>query len=286
MPYRENLQNEAIGEDANDHMAMPLGLYVPRNVTVTPKDIYAPIFATSVWNAAENGFKDGVDTVCGFDFFTGDLESLLYLTSHLFLAFLPNRIVSAMMNKPWLFTIAKNVVRSLVSLVNVPITLVTRGRLVYTTAILKFSPATAGRYEGNGSNGITLGWFQDEQDKAIAKKIIKDQLHFFKNLGKKPHPLIRFIYRLVTKVPFCESQVDAYVENYSKNALLSQQHMAGGCLFGKAIDRGLAEPRQTGLVFGTSNVHVADLSAVPLPRVSPQMTAYLIGYHVSTQLSK
>jgi hypothetical protein len=39
-------------------------------------------------------------------------------------------------------------------------------------------------------------------------------------------------------------------------------------------------------VFGTSNVHVADLSAVPLPRVSPQMTAYLIGYHVSTQLSK
>ncbi len=39
-----------------------------------------------------------------------------------------------------------------------------------------------------------------------------------------------------------------------------------------------------GKVFGTSNLFVADLSIVPLPRVSTQMTAYLMGHHVAKQI--
>ena len=57
----------------------------------------------------------------------------------------------------------------------------------------------------------------------------------------------------------------------------SEQHLAGGCQ--DSVDRDAGNR-----VHGTSNVHVADLSAVPLPRVSPQMTAYLMGYHVGGTL--
>ena len=60
--------------------------------------------------------------------------------------------------------------------------------------------------------------------------------------------------------------------------------MAGGCLFGKVIDKGLEDTSQTGKVMGSTNIHVADLSAVPLPRVSTQMTAYLVGHYVGSQL--
>ncbi|NET58579.1 MAG: hypothetical protein F6K47_21220 [Symploca sp. SIO2E6] len=69
-----------------------------------------------------------------------------------------------------------------------------------------------------------------------------------------------------------------------KRFLLSEQHMAGGCLLGQALDLGEGDRSQTGKVKGSSNVHVADLSAVPLPRISPQMTAYLVGFHVAKQL--
>ena len=60
--------------------------------------------------------------------------------------------------------------------------------------------------------------------------------------------------------------------------------MSGGCVLGKATDLGLRSPQDTGKVCGSSNLFVADLSASPLPRVSPQMTAYLIGHHIATQL--
>ena len=46
-------------------------------------------------------------------------------------------------------------------------------------------------------------------------------------------------------------------------------------MFGEAIDKGLTNSSDTGKVFATKNIHVADLSAVPLPRCSTQMTAYL-----------
>ena len=74
------------------------------------------------------------------------------------------------------------------------------------------------------------------------------------------------------------------MDRVSKRSLLSEQHMAGGCVFGNAVDLGEDDKSQTGKVYGTSNVHVADLSAYPLPCVSPQMTAYLVGYHVSHQI--
>ena len=44
-------------------------------------------------------------------------------------------------------------------------------------------------------------------------------------------------------------------------------------MFQKVLD-------EEGLVHGAENVYVADLSAAPLPRISTQMTAYLIGLHV------
>ncbi len=67
---------------------------------------------------------------------------------------------------------------------------------------------------------------------------------------------------------------------------MSEQHLAGGCLFGKVIDKGEEDPLATGRVFDTTNIYVADLSTVPLPRVSTQMTAYVIGHHVGKQVSK
>ena len=60
--------------------------------------------------------------------------------------------------------------------------------------------------------------------------------------------------------------------------------MSGDCLFGEAISKGEKNLQHTGKVKGTANVYVADLSASPLPRVSSQMTAYLIGFHVANQL--
>jgi hypothetical protein len=59
--------------------------------------------------------------------------------------------------------------------------------------------------------------------------------------------------------------------------------MAGGCILGEALEDGSSGPGSVGKVKGTANVIVADLSAVPLPRVSPQMTAYLLGYHIAKQ---
>jgi hypothetical protein len=281
MPHRESFNNNAM----NDHFAIPLGLYVPnKTLNVSPKDIYGPVFATTVWNAKEQGFPEGVDTVCGLDFFTGKLEQLLYLTSHLFLAFLPNVLKSALLNQPILFTITKSIVRTLVSALNLLITLLTKDRYEFITAIVKFNPAINGAYDDNNSKQITLRWFESEQDKVIAKKVISDNLAFLEKLGSKPHPAIQWIYHTLTKIPFTQEQIDGYVEHYSKNSLLSQQHMAGGCLFGKALDLGTVDPSKTGKVHGTSNVHVADLSTVPLPRVSPQMTAYLVGFHVANQL--
>ncbi len=88
----------------------------------------------------------------------------------------------------------------------------------------------------------------------------------------------------LTQIPYEENQVDRYVDVYSKKFLLTEQHLAGGCLFGKAIDKGLDNAMDTGKLYGSANVYVADLSAVPLPRISPQMTAYFIGFHVAKML--
>ena len=127
---------------------------------------------------------------------------------------------------------------------------------------------------------------QFNQDKSVAEQVIVEQIEFLNQLGTKPHWFIRWIIRLLTKIPYDSKQVPSYIKAYSRKFLLSEQHLSGGCLFGKAIDKGLENPENTGKIYGTANVYVADLSAVPLPRISPQMTAYLIGFHVAHQLSQ
>ena len=149
-------------------------------------------------------------------------------------------------------------------------------------AIVKFNAAKSGRYHKDKE--ITLGWFESPQDKAIAEAAIVDNLPLMRRLGTEISGPLKFIFQGLTKIPFDASDVPSYVDHYSRNTLLSEQHMSGGCLFGDALDLGLQDSSHTGKVRGTTNVHVADLSSLPLPRVSPQMTAYLVGFHVAHQL--
>jgi len=300
LPHRETLNNPEIGKHASDHIVLPLGIYLPnKRLEITPKDVYAPVFATTVWQPEEN--QPGNPTVCCFDFFAGNFEKLLFMVSHLYLTFLfPNWIKKVMLRTPWLFSLTKNTVRILIQIINFFINLGVwivdllkgnpwgREDFELITAIVKYNPATEGEYK---NNSITLDFFATDgdtqdfnQDKEVAKKVIAEQLPLMEMLGAKPPWIVQCIYRFFTSIPFNERQVDRYVETYSKESLLSEQHMAGGCLFGRAIDKGLTNPLHTGKVKGSTNVHVADLSASPLPRISPQMTAYLIGFHVAKQL--
>ncbi len=299
LPHRETLNNPDIGKHASDHIVLPLGIYLPNKcLDVTPKDVYAPVFATTVWQPEEG--EPGDATVCCFDFFAGNFEKLWFIISHLYLAFLlPNNLKKVVIRMPWLFTIAKNAVRILIQIINFFINLGAGTvdllkdkpwqpeKIELITAIVKYNPAREGEYFQKDSR-ITLDFFADEgefnQDKEVAKKVIAEQLPLMEQLGAKPPWIVRYIFRLFTSIPFNQCQVDNYVETYSKKFLLSEQHMAGGCVFGKAIDRGLENPQHTGKVYGSTNIHVADLSASPLPRISPQMTAYLIGFHVAKQL--
>jgi hypothetical protein len=157
------------------------------------------------------------------------------------------------------------------------------------TTILKFNPSIEGEYRNDGSD-IALGFFakdsndKDSNDKKIAKNIIEENFDFVNHLGNQPHPIFKWIFHCFTKIPYQKDQIEAYIDIYSQKFLLSQQHLSGGCLFGKAIDTGAITQTDTGKLNGSSNIYVADLSAVPLPRISPQMTAYLIGYHVAKML--
>ena len=311
-PHKDTLGNAEIGQHVSDHIVLPLGIYLP-DVDVTPEDLYAPVFATTVWQPSgdpsnntantedpDNGQDRGRATVCCFDFFAGRFEKLLFIIAHLYLAFLlPNWLKRFVIRTPWLFTIAKNTVRILIQILNFFINLgagiddLLHGKpwhwegVNLVTAIVKFNPATEGAYLDQ-QNKIELGFFspkgQFEQDKTVAISAITDQLEFLERLGKKPPRIVQWIFRLFTRIPYEPHQVEGYVNVYSRKFLLSEQHLAGGCLLGAAIDRGDREPERTGRVRGTSNVHVADLSATPLPRLSPQMTAYAIGFHVAKQL--
>jgi hypothetical protein len=297
LPHREKLQNDEIGEHVSDHICMPLGIYLlDKTIKVTSRDAYIPVFATTV-SQPEQAEK----TVCGFDFFAGEFKQLWFFISHLYLTFLlPNWLKKIVIRTPWLFWLTKNLVRLLILWANFMIEIgvgidnLRRGRpwndaVNLITAIVKFAPATEGSYSKHNSE-ITLGFFAEAEpsrlnpDKAVARSVITQQLPFLSCLGEQPNWLFKGIYRLLTKIPYEEKQVERYVDVYSKQFLLSEQHLAGGCLFGKAIDTGLNYPMDTGKLYGSANVYVADLSSVPLPRISPQMTAYLIGFHVAKML--
>jgi hypothetical protein len=299
LPHQKKLQNDEIGKYVSDHICMPLGAYLlSKDIKVTSRDAYVPVFATTVSQPepAERA------TVCCFDFFAGEFKELWFFISHLYLTFLlPNWFKKIMIQIPWLFWITKNVVRTLILGANFIITVIwgfhnlRQGKpwhcaLNLVTAIVKFNPAREGYYTSDSSE-IRLGFFaededsQSNQDKEIAKDVITKQLSLMNCLGEKPNWIFKHLFRLFTKIPYEEKQVEQYVDVYSKKFLLSEQHLSGGCLFGKAIDKGLNNVMDTGKLYGSTNIYVADLSSVPLPRISPQMTAYLIGFHVAKMLS-
>ncbi|MDJ0599719.1 MAG: GMC oxidoreductase [Crocosphaera sp.] len=298
LSYRETFQNKAIGLHVSDHILLPLGIYLAdKENEITPKDNYIPVFATTIWKPEQQGRI----TVCTFDFFAGKFERLLFLLSHLFLALLlPNCLKKLVIRVPWLFTITKNIVRRLIASFNFFIKFfwgiynLFKGKswpeeVNLVTAIIKFKPASDGYYSDDG-NQIILDFFAKEQstgfnqDKQVATTIITKQMKLLNSLGNHPHCLVKFLIRLLTHIPYEETQVADYVDTYRKKFLLTEQHLAGGCLFGKAIDPGLENSSDTGKLYGSANIYVADLSAVPLPRISPQMTAYLIGFHVAKRL--
>jgi hypothetical protein len=289
---------EAIGKHVNDHICMPLGFYiVPQESEVGPKDNYQSLFATMVSHPNEEDEGKKEDVVCTFDFFSGSADRLVYLASSLYLAFLPfNGFKRWMGEHPPAFTLLSNsvrvILRGLIFIIQVVLGVwdVIRFKqwgtttLTITTSLVKFNAAQEGQYEEGKNDPITLGFFKDEQDKRVAEKVIKDNLAFLESIGSKPPFVLRKIFQFITKIPYEEEEVRRYVEHFSKKTLLSEQHLAGGCLFGEVVDSGENDPSQTGKVFGSENVYVADLSTVPLPRVSTQMTAYLIGHYVGKQL--
>mmetsp|Transcript_22377 Transcript_22377/g.33824 ORF Transcript_22377/g.33824 Transcript_22377/m.33824 type:complete len:581 (+) Transcript_22377:247-1989(+) len=290
------LTNEKIGKRVNDHICMPLGIYVvskENKAVVGPTDNYESLFGTSIVR-----FEDGTEpAVINLDFFSGEFDRLIYLVSSLYLCYLPfNGFKRFMGRYPFIFTILSNSLRILLTvLIFIARIVLGIGNVLtckpwgstsfkLTTSLIKFSSLREGYYEAGNGNRIILPFFEDEKDVQVAEDGIKTHLDLLGSIGSQPNFLIRAIFRFITKIPYKPSQVKRYVRNFAKRTLLSEQHLAGGCIFGDVIDKGLDDPSLTGRVIGSENIHVADLSAVPLPRVSTQMTAYLVGHHVGRQL--
>ena len=308
--HREKLDNMEIGEHVNDHILLPFGIYLlPDDLQVTLKDQYVSLFATTEFSTDDG---HGEPTICNFDFFSGKLDVLLYLVSHLFLAFwVPNWLKFWMIRNPRLFQCLKQVSRGLVSVFNSLDDLLwsifhpsKMGQHQWNliSAIVKFNIAREGLYKPQSDTKtpakeepkqyeIILRCFEKESleqdpDFRVAKTAITRQIPLMDSLGAKPHPFFQFLIRLLTRMPYKTQQVEDYIKHYSRYDLLTEQHLSGGCVFGQAIDLGQESSQDTGKVLGSENIYVADLSASPLPRVSPQMTAYLIGHHVATQLCR
>lgn len=291
----KNINNEAIGKYVKDHICMPLGIYFvadDKKDLIGPKNNYESLFATTTVKVGDDGDR----SLCTFDFFSGELDRLVYLVSSLYLTYIPFNGLKRLMGRyPFLFTLLSNTIRVLLNaivfisevLIGIKDVITFQGwgatKLKVTTSLLKFNPEVEGQYEFEDEK-ITLGFFDDKKDFLVAEKAIKDNLSFLESLGSKPILPLRWIFQFITKIPYDEYQVKRYVKNFSKRTILSEQHLAGGCLFGKVIDMGDKNPLDTGKVIGTDNLYVADLSTVSVPRVSTQMTAYLIGHYVGNQL--
>ncbi len=307
--HREKLNNMEIGQHVNDHILLPFGIYLLNDdLQVTLKDQYISLFATTEEFSTDD---DGEEpTICNFDFFSGSLEVLLYLVSHLFLAFwVPNGLKFWMIRKPKIFQCLKQVTRGFVGVLNCLLNLfwsiwhpsqMGKHQWHLISAIVKFNIAQEGYYQPSSDSKIfannkqkpyeiILRCFEEQRlendpDFKVAKTAIANQIPLMEALGIKPCPIVQFLIRLFTRMPYNTEQVDGYIKHYSRNNLLTEQHLSGGCVFGKALNLGQESPQNTGKVIGSQNIYVADLSASPLPRISPQMTAYLIGHHVATQL--
>lgn len=302
MPHKSLLGNDKIGQQVNDHIVLPLGIYVlDPKISVTGRDVYLPVFATTLWQPESD--QPGQATVCCFDFFSGNFERLWYLLSHLYLAFLlPNWVKKIVIRVQWLFYLIKNIIRMFIAFVNFIINIfwglsrLFKGKewshkhYNLITAIVRFNSANQGYYKSEKSQ-IHLPFFTSDslsnfnQDMIVARTVVTNQMKVLNQLGEQPNWLVKLVIHWLTKIPYHEEQVQNYIETYRRKFLLSEQHLSGGCLFGEVLDRGEENTLNTGKVFGSKNVYVADLSAVPLPRISPQMTAYLIGFYLSKILA-
>lgn len=304
LPHRDTLANPAIGRHVNDHILLPFGLYLlPPEIKPTGKDQYVSLFATSElpFTNDDGQLERSVGNV---DFFCGPLPVLLYLVSHLFLAFwVPNGLKRQMIQRAWLFQLLKGLTRLVVGVIDRLLDLLWcllhprrfgRHRWPLIAAIVKFSIVREGACVPEPSPSaptILLRCFQadasgERLDARLAEQFLADQLPLVASLGQRPHPLIEALIRLLTRMPYTPEQIADFVAHYRRHDLLTEQHLSGGCLLGEALDLGLETPAHTGRVKGSANIFVADLSASPLPRVSPQMTAYLIGHHVAVQHSR
>lgn len=289
--------NEKIGQRVNDHICMPLAIYFihkDKASIVGVTDNYESLFTEMLIEHTNEGQSDEEvreKSVVGIDFFSGDVLRLVYLISSLYMCFLPFNGFKRLMGRyPIIYTYLSNAIRMLLTaIISVIVVL---GRILpflptsikVTTALIKFNASKEGYYERVG-NKIILRFFDDERDYAIAEEAINENIAFLESNGVKPPFIIRFLLQFLTKTPYKRGrQVKQYVKHFAAKTLLSEQHLAGGCLLGDVVDKGLEDSAKTGLVFGTSDLFVADLSIVPLPRVSTQMTAYLMGHHVAKQL--
>lgn len=301
----EELTNPKIGKRVNDHICMVLGLYLIKDPeqkkAITPKNIYEPLLGTMVVKPNTSNLAPTPSeeiSVVNLDFFTGELDRLLYIISSLFLAYLPfNRIKRFLTRFPGIFSILCNSIRILLTglfmvsnIISRLFSIMTCGRYTsifetkLATSLIKFNSVKEGYYVKGRGDRIVLEFFEDERDSIIAEEAILKNLDFLNSLGRKPPFLIRWIFQLITRIPYEKEEVKSFVEGFSKYRLLSEQHLSGGCVFGDVTDKGLDDASQTGKVIGSNNIYVADLSAVPLARVSTQMTAYLVGHHVGKQL--
>ena len=128
-------------------------------------------------------FTGKVLEVCNIDFFSGNIDRLVFLVSSLYLAYLPLNLFKKLMGRiPIIFTLLSNGIRILLNvvvfLVNVIVgikdVITFQGwgatEFVLTTSLLKFSAKMEGEYDTK-SDKITLGFFEDEQDSFIAREV-------------------------------------------------------------------------------------------------------------------
>ncbi|CAM9477285.1 unnamed protein product [Chrysoparadoxa australica] len=229
---RGALANPEIGQHLTDHIVIPLGIYLAKpGLEITGRDTYVPLFATS--------FQQ--DVVANWDFFSGAFRNLIYLVSHFFLAFLPNIFKKLLTKSPEAWFVTTNTLRWLLDALNFFLVLFApTNEIELVTSIVKFNPAVDGCLTGEDGDGVTLGFFADvdgkNPDKELAKRVIKEKMKFISSLGAEPPLVVKFLIRLITGIPYTEKQVDGYVERYSKHFLLSEQHIAGGLVRGKASD--------------------------------------------------
>jgi len=306
-------KNEKIGQRINDHICMLGPLYLVNKKEhqqfVGLTDNYQSLF--TVFTLPRKTDSDGGENydVVNIDYFSGDLQDLIYLASSLFLSLLiPVNFVKRLWGRyPWMFTLLSNTIRVILMVilygchgVMILVDALTCSRyttiaerllsMTITTSLVKFNASREGYYEKKkGSTKIILKYFDtdDSHDYITANQAFEASMDALAANGDDKFPfLIHWLIRILLQLPYKKGrQIKKYVQHFAQKTLLSEQHMAGGCIWGDVIDTGSTQdPSVTGKVFHSTNIHVADLSTCPLPRVSTQMSAYLMGHHVGKQL--